>query len=241
MRNMVAFFQADSSAEAGVIERPAGREGASVAAESWTDLPGRLFVVSGPSGSGKSTLVRRLVAHPELWVQLSVSTTTRPARPGERDGVDYFFLSRDEFEAARDRGEFLEWAQVHGNLYGTPVAPVRKALATGVCELLEIDVQGGFQVRERVPNSVLVFIDVPSFSELEDRLRARASDDEAQIERRLAGARWEIEQAARYDHRVLNAEIDQAVDDLVAVCIQHGCQRPSPTPGGGTGAPGLKH
>jgi guanylate kinase len=222
-----------------VIEEPPGPEGASVVEESWTDLPGRLFVISGPSGSGKSTLVRRLVSRPELWVQLSVSATTRPPRPGERDGVDYFFLTRAEFEAARERGEFLEWAEVHGNLYGTPVSPVRKALATGVCELLEIDVQGGFQVRERVPSAVLVFIDVPSFSELEERLRARASDDEQQIERRLAGARWEIEQAGRYDHRVLNGEIEQAVDDLVAICIQHRCQRPSPTPGGDIGTPTL--
>jgi guanylate kinase len=198
-----------------------------VAKESWADLPGRLFVVSGPSGSGKSTLVRRLVARTDLRAQLSVSATTRPPRPGERHGADYYFLTREEFEAARERGEFLEWAEVFGHLYGTPAAPVREALASGICEVLEIDVQGGLQVRERVPNAVLVFIDVPDLSELEARLRARGSDDDATIERRLAGARREIEQASRYDYRVLNADVDQAVEDLAALFIQHGCQQPS--------------
>jgi guanylate kinase len=236
MRPAVAFLDAEFLTVPGKIEGLPGREVASVAHESWTDLPGRLIVISGPSGSGKSTLVRRLVKRPELRVQLSVSATTRAPRPGERDGVDYIFLTREEFDAARASGEFLEWAEVHGNLYGTPAAPVRAALAAGICVALEIDVQGALQVRQRVPNAILVFIDVPSFSALEVRLRARASDDEATIERRLAGARWEIEQASHYQYRVLNAELDQAVDELVYLCVQLGCQRPAPGSGGGPGS-----
>jgi guanylate kinase len=232
---MVTFHEQKSGPMSGVIDGHSGREVTSVAEESWADLPGRLFVISGPSGSGKSTLIRRLVERPELRLRLSVSATTRPPRPGERDGIDYIFLDREAFESARARGEFLEWAEVFGNLYGTPALPVRNALASGHCEVLEIDVQGALQVRQRVPNAVLIFIDAPDLAALEARLRARASDDAATIGRRLAGARWELEQASRYDHRILNADIDQAVDDLVALCIQHGCQRPSP---GGDSSPG---
>ena len=110
--------------------------------DGWDRLPGRLVVVSGPSGSGKSTLVRRVLARPEVAVRLSVSATTRAPRPGEEPGRDYFFLSREAFEEARDRGEFLERAEVHGNLYGTPAGPVRADLEAGRCVLLEIDVQG---------------------------------------------------------------------------------------------------
>src|SRR5579862_3051567 len=128
----------------------------------WSNLPGRLIVVSGPSGSGKTTIVRRVVARPGINARLSVSATTRPPRPGEENGREYFFLSRQEFEAARDRGELLEWAEVHGNLYGTPAAPVRETLAEGRCVILEIDVQGALQVLERFPATVLVFVDTPT-------------------------------------------------------------------------------
>src|SRR5437667_10677311 len=105
----------------------------------WAELPGRLIVVSGPSGSGKATLVRRAVEHPGVRALLSVSATTRAPRPGEREGVDYYFLAREAFEAARDRGDFLEWAEVHGHLYGTPAGPVEDALRQGRCVILEID------------------------------------------------------------------------------------------------------
>jgi guanylate kinase len=184
-------------------------------------LPGRLLVVSGPSGSGKSTLARLAVARPEVRARLSVSATTRPARPGERPGVDYYFLSRAEFESRQ--ATFLEWAQVHGNFYGTPIAPVRAALESGECVLLEIDVQGGLQVKERVPGACLVFVCVPRFADLEARLRARATDDEATIQRRLDAARWELAQADRYDVRLVNEDIDRAVDDLVTLMVQLGC------------------
>ena len=191
--------------------------------DGWGDLPGRLIVVSGPSGSGKSTLVRRVLARPEVSARLSISATTRAPRPGEEPGRDYFFLSREAFEEARARGEFLASAEVHGNLYGTPAGPVRADLEAGRCVLLEIDVQGAMIVRERVPSALLVFIHTPSLAELEGRLRARATDDEATISRRLANARRELEQTTRYDKQVMNADLDQAVEDFVMLLIHYGC------------------
>ena len=191
--------------------------------DGWDDLPGRLIVVSGPSGSGKSTLVRRVLARPEVRARLSISATTRAPRPGEEPGRDYLFLSREEFEEAQARGEFLESAEVHGNLYGTPAGPVRADLEAGRCVLLEIDVQGALIVREKVPSALLIFIHAPSLAELEVRLRARATDDEATISRRLANARREMEQTTHYDKQVLNADLDQAVEDFVMLLIHYGC------------------
>jgi len=191
--------------------------------DDWSKLPGRLVVVSGPSGSGKSTLVRLALKHPEVCARLSVSATTREARPGEQEGREYYFLSRETFETQRDLGHFLESAEVHGHLYGTPAAPVRSALADGQCVMLEIDVQGALLVRERVPSAVLIFVQVPSLEELETRLRARGTDSEATITRRLTNARWELDKAGLYDHQLMNRELDQAVDDLVSLLIRHGC------------------
>lgn len=178
-------------------------------------------MISGPSGSGKSTLARLAVERLGPSARLSISATTRPIRAGERPDVDYHFITREEFE--RGRNEFLEWAEVHGNLYGTPAGPVRAALETGECVVLEIDVQGALQVKGRVPAAQLIFVNVPSFEVLETRLRARATDSEATIQRRLANARRELALADRYDFQVLNEDLDRAVDDLVALMIQHGC------------------
>lgn len=189
----------------------------------WADLAGRLMVVSGASGSGKSTLVRRALEHQGVRARLSVSATTRKARAGEVEGREYFFLTREAFERQRAQGQFLEDAEVHGNLYGTPAGPVRDSLERGECVLLEIDVQGALLVRERVPSAVLVFVNVPSFDILESRLRSRATDDEATIARRLTNARWESEQAGLYDHQIMNLDLDRAVDDLVSLLIRHGC------------------
>ncbi|SIO64959.1 guanylate kinase [Singulisphaera sp. GP187] len=191
--------------------------------DDWENLPGRLIVVSGASGSGKSTLVRLALQRPEVKTRLSISATTRAPRTGEEHGREYFFLSRQEFEAQRERGQFLESAEVHGNLYGTPAGPVRDQLAKGECVLLEIDVQGALLVKERVPSALLLFVNVPSFAILESRLRDRATDSEETIARRLANARWEHEQVHRYDFSLMNSELDQAVNDLVALLVQHGC------------------
>lgn len=192
----------------------------------WSDLPGRLIVVSGPSGSGKTTIVRRVVARPDTKAKLSTSATTRPPRPGEQDGREYFFHTREAFEEARDRGEFLEWAEVHGNLYGTPAGPVRGSLERGECVILEIDVQGGTQVVERYPATVLVFVTTPDFAVLEERLRGRQTEDEATVERRLENARREVAMGERYHHRITNEDLDRAVDDLASLLHRLGCGGP---------------
>jgi guanylate kinase len=189
--------------------------------DGWRNLPGRLIVISGPSGSGKSTLVQRLLDRPDLRLRVSVSATTRQPRPGEERDRDYFFLDPEEF--GRIQGDMLESAQVHGYLYGTPAEPVRLAMADGFCVILVIDVQGGLQVKRKVPRALLVFIQPPSLAILEARLRERATDDEATIKRRLTGARQEIEMAASYDVHVINDELDYAVDGLAGILEQHGC------------------
>jgi guanylate kinase len=189
--------------------------------DPWATLPGRLVVISGPSGSGKSTLVRRVLARPDLRLKASVSVTTRPPRPGEVADRDYVFLSPEEFE--RKRGDLLESAQVHDHYYGTPEQPARLAMAEGFCVILVIDVQGGFQVRQKVSDVLLVFVQPPSLEVLESRLRARGTDNEATIERRLTNARREIEMAAGYDVHVINDELDPTVERLAAILKQNGC------------------
>jgi guanylate kinase len=193
--------------------------------DRWGDLPGRLIVLSGASASGKSTLVERLLGRPGLRLKVSTSATTRSPRPGEAPGVSYFFLSRDEFERGRQVGQFLEWAEVHGHLYGTPAGPVRDSLARGVCIILVIDVQGAISVREQVPNALLIFVHAPSpeMEVLEARLRSRATDVESTIERRLANARREIALADRYDHQIINDDLERAVDELAAILTRNHC------------------
>lgn len=192
-------------------------------AENWSGLPGRLIVVSGPSGSGKTSLVRRYRARPDAAARLSISATTRPPRPGEENGREYLFLSRAEFEAARDRGEFLEWAEVHGNLYGTPAGPVRKTLERGDCVILEIDVQGAMQAVKRFPTAVLVFVNTSTFFVLEKRLRDRSTEDEATIQVRLNNARCEIAAGKVYHHHLINEDLEQAVNDLASLLSRLGC------------------
>jgi guanylate kinase len=185
--------------------------------------PGRLVVISGPSGSGKSTMVRRLLARSDLRLTASVSATTRSPRPGVVRARDYFFVTPDQFEQMRIRGELLESARVHGHLYGTPVEAVRQAMSRGLCVALVIDVQGGFQVREKVPEALLVFIQVPSLQVLEGRLRDRGTDEGAAIERRLEAARRELEQASRYDVQVINDDLDRSVEELASILKRSGC------------------
>ncbi|NOY44222.1 guanylate kinase [Deferrisoma camini] len=184
---------------------------------------GLVLVISAPSGAGKSTLIRRLrEAMPELGY--SVSHTTRPPRPGERDGVEYHFVDRATFEAMRDRGEFAEWAEVHGNLYGTALTELRTAAEAGQDLVLDIDVQGALQVAQRLPHAVLVFVLPPSWEELERRLKARGQDDPEVIARRLANARQEVAEAPRYHYVVVNDDMGRCLEDLKAVVRAERCR-----------------
>jgi len=175
----------------------------------------RLFVVSGPSGVGKGTLVARLrERRPGLG--LTVSATTRPPRTGEADGVSYYFLDDAEFARRVESGEFLEWARVHGHRYGTLRSEAERLMARGVSVVLEIDVQGGLNVRTVYPEVVLVFIEPPSMGELERRLRGRGTEDESSIELRLANASHEMDLASLYDVRIVNDDLERATEELAA-------------------------
>jgi len=179
---------------------------------------GLLFIVSAPSGAGKTTLVERLVEQvPHL--RMSRSYTSRRAREGEEDGVDYNFVSRERFEAMVAVGEFLEWADVFGNLYGTSAADTERILESGGDLVLVIDVQGARKVRKRGVETTAVFVMPPSFEVLEHRLRGRSQDSEAAIQRRLQVARDEVSSFAEYDYIVVNDEITAAVDRLRSIIV----------------------
>lgn len=175
-----------------------------------------IMVISGPSGVGKSTVVRRVLERGEKIVP-SISVTTRSARRGEVEGESYVFVDRNEFERRRESGEFLEWAEVHDHLYGTPAGFVDRTIDGGSRVLLEIDVQGGTEVKRKRPDAVLVFLLPPSREELEERLRGRGTDDEDVVQRRLEKADWETGFRDRYDYLVVNDDLDRCVDDVLAV------------------------
>jgi guanylate kinase len=177
----------------------------------------RLTVLSGPTAVGKGTVVARLAAeHPEIFV--SVSATTRPPRPGEVHGEHYLFVSAIEFDALIADGALLEWAVVHGvHRYGTPRAPVQAALAAGRPALLEIDLQGARQVKATCPEAMFVFLAPPSWEELVQRQLGRGTETPEQRERRLATARAELAASAEFDHVVVNRDVGQAMEDLVAL------------------------
>ena len=178
---------------------------------------GPLIVLSGPSGSGKSTVIDRLLERTRLPLRLAVSATTRPPRPGEVNGIDYHFLDAQRFEELVKAGAFLEHADVFGNCYGTLQSEVDPYRGQGLGVLLEIDVQGAESIRQRCPDAVSVFLRASSIEEYEKRLRARGTEDEASLQRRLAGARCELAQESRYHYSVINDDIDQAVRDLESI------------------------
>lgn len=191
--------------------------------------PGILFVVSAPSGTGKTTLIERLV---QIVADLTMSRsyTSRPARDGEADGVDYNFISRQKFEEMARAGEFLEWADVFGNLYGTSATDTASCLERGCDLVLVIDVQGARQVRNRRRDTVGVFVLPPSFEVLEHRLRGRSKDAEEAIQRRLRTARAEVAAYTEYDYVVINDELDACVERLKGIVLAERARLPAIRP-----------
>jgi guanylate kinase len=185
---------------------------------------GLLFIVSAPSGAGKTTLVERLVVHTPT-LTMSRSYTSRQSRQGETDGVDYNFVSRERFEKMAAAGEFLEWADVFGNLYGTAAADTERLLQAGTDVVLVIDVQGARLVRKRGLDVTTIFVMPPSLKELEQRLRGRSQDSEQAIQRRLTVAREEVSSFAEYDFIVINDDLAPAVDRLRAIIIAERSRR----------------
>ena len=178
-------------------------------------------VLSAPSGAGKTTIARALVEGREDIV-FSVSATTRPARDDEVDGVDYHFLSDQEFSAKIDADEFVEWAEVHGHRYGTPRKALQDAQDLGRLLILDVDVQGAMQVRERVPDAVLIFVLPPAADALMERLRGRGSEGEDTLARRIENARGELEKASEFDYVVVNENLEQAIDDVRGIVRSEG-------------------
>ncbi|HTS02130.1 MAG TPA: guanylate kinase [Thermoanaerobaculia bacterium] len=182
---------------------------------------GDLFIVSSPSGAGKTTLIRRVLEDPAIGgtLHFSVSHTTRRPRAGERNGVEYHFCDEAAFRKLEADGGFLEWATVHGNLYGTSRAEVEPRLAAGVDVLLDIDVQGARQVRSSVPEAVKVIVFPPSREVLEARLKARASDAADAVARRLSVAAKEMAEFGEYDYAIINDGLEPAVDELRSIIV----------------------
>ena len=187
-------------------------------------VPGRLVILSGPSGVGKSTIVKKIIDRFGDRLRLSVSATTRPPREGEQDGVHYHFLTSDDFQRRREAGEFLECCEVfgRGHWYGTLRSEVGPSLAAGKWVLLEIDVDGARTALATYPNAVSLFVRPSSFEELERRLRARGTESEDAVQRRLDVARREMEQAHRYTYHVMNDTVDEAVDQISEILEESG-------------------
>lgn len=175
-----------------------------------TASKGRLIVLSSPSGGGKNTIISRLIQRNQNFVH-SISVTTRSIRPGEEDGNPYCFSTVEKFSKMRDRGEFLEWEEVHGNYYGTPGKPVEEALSKGLDVLFDLDVKGALKLKKSHPEVLIIFLMPPSIKILEERLRKRGSEDEKQLQARLKVAKWECEQAKQFDHIIINDDLKSAV------------------------------
>lgn len=179
---------------------------------------GLLFVLSGPSGVGKGSVCAKLLAQ-EKEMYFSVSDTTRPPRQGEVNGIDYSFITKEQFLTNIDNNGYLEWAEVYGNFYGTPKASVENNIANGIDTLLEIDTQGASIIKEQFPDGIFVFIAPPDYETLESRLRGRATDSEETIRKRLNLFQEEIRKIPMYDYVIVNDNIDTAVNTLRAVLL----------------------
>jgi guanylate kinase len=176
---------------------------------------GKLFVISGCSGVGKSTVLKQLIAdHEEL--KFSVSATTRAPRPGEREGIDYTYVSREHFQGMIDREEFLEYDSHMSNFYGTPTKQLEEIMAQGIA-ILDVEPKGAFQVRAKRPDATLIFVAPPSLEELERRLRSRGDTSEEQIRIRMERAAWEMEQSKKYDYIVVNDQVDTCADKILQI------------------------
>jgi guanylate kinase len=186
---------------------------------------GLLIVLSGPSGVGKGTVRKELFSQPDTNYEYSVSMTTRKPREGEVDGVDYFFKSREEFEALIETGGLLEHAEFVGNYYGTPIEYVNETLDAGRDVFLEIEVQGAAQIREKAPDALFIFLAPPSISELQNRLINRGTETEDIIQKRIATAKEEVEMMSLYDYVVENDEIQKACDKINAIIAAEHCRR----------------
>lgn len=186
-------------------------------------MSGNLIIVSAPSGAGKTTLVGEALKRDNL-VKTSISFTSRPPRDGEEEGVHYHFVSRSEFEEMIARGEFLEWAEVHGNLYGTSRRVVEEARDAGFDVILTIDIQGAAQARRLFPDAISIFIMPPSLDALVERLENRGTDTADDLQLRLSNALHEIEQYVNFDYVVINKDLDQAIDELAAIIVADRCR-----------------
>jgi len=186
-----------------------------------TEKKGKLFIISGPSGAGKSTILRSVLeTMPELY--FSVSATTRGPRPGEIHGEHYHFMEQDAFDSLVEEDGLLEYAQYVGNSYGTPAGPIREKLDAGVDVLLDIEVQGAEQVKDKMPEAVAIFLSPPSLAILEERLRNRGTDREEKIKSRLETAKRELEHVDRYDYVVINDTIERAVKEVLNIVKSKG-------------------
>jgi len=185
---------------------------------------GRIFVVSGPSGSGKSTLIREVRQKvPDLGY--SVSHTSRPPRGQEKNGVEYHFVSRKNFQEMIDKGDFVEWAEVYRDLYGTSVSSLRSQITIGLDVIMDIDVQGGRNIKDHFKDAILIYVLPPSLEILEKRLRDRGTDDEKTIRTRLNKAAKEIKNCVSYDYLLFNDDLDQAVEELKSILIAERCRK----------------
>lgn len=181
---------------------------------------GKLIVISAPSGSGKTTIAKAVMAKFPT-IEFSVSATTRPARKGEREGKDYFFLNRAEFERRIQRKMLVEWEEIYGNLYGTLKSEVDRVLSQGRVILFDIDVKGGLSIKRHYPEALLIFIKLPSFEILKERLTKRKTEDPAALERRLARVPMELELGAQFDHQVVNDDLTGAITQVETLIRHH--------------------